>query len=61
MCIIKVLSNRLRDILPDSVYENQGGFVHGRYIVHNIMIIQDLGKHYGMNSANPSCVIMIDM
>ncbi|XP_010670560.3 uncharacterized protein LOC104887594 [Beta vulgaris subsp. vulgaris] len=41
-CITKVLCNRLRTILPDLILENQGGFMHGRYIAHNIMVIQDL-------------------
>lgn len=38
-CITKVLSNRLSRVLLDIIDENQGGFVQGRYIVHNILII----------------------
>lgn len=34
-CITKVLSNRLRNVLPDIIDENQDGFVHDRYIMHN--------------------------
>ncbi|XP_056695598.1 uncharacterized protein [Spinacia oleracea] len=30
-CITKVLCGRLRQVLPDLILENQGGFVHGRY------------------------------
>ncbi|XP_056697339.1 uncharacterized protein [Spinacia oleracea] len=41
-CLTKVLCGRLRQILPDLILENQGGFVHGRFIVHNIMVVQDL-------------------
>lgn len=60
-CITKVLSNRLRGILPDIIDENRGGFVHGRYIVHNIMVIQDLVKKYGSKSVSPSCLMKIDL
>lgn len=49
-----MLSNRLRSILSEIIDENQGGFVHKRYIVHNIVIIQDLVKHYGMKNVSPS-------
>ena len=60
-CITKVLSNRLRVILPGIIDESQGGFVHGRFIMHNNMIIQDLVKQYGRKSASPSCVMKIDL
>ncbi|XP_056691888.1 uncharacterized protein [Spinacia oleracea] len=59
-CITKVLCGRLRQILPDLILENQGGFVHGRYIVHNIMVVQDLVRHYGRKGVKPSCLMKID-
>ena len=60
-CVTKVLCGRMRQILPDLIQENQGGFVHGRYIVHNIMVIQDLVKQYGRKSVKPSCLMKIDL
>lgn len=42
------------------ILENQGGFVHGRYIVHNIMVVHDLMKHYGRKNVKPSCLMKID-
>ncbi|XP_056685706.1 uncharacterized protein [Spinacia oleracea] len=60
-CITKVLCGRLRQVLPDLILENQGGFVHGRFIVHNIMVVQDLVKHYGRKGVKPSCLMNIDL
>ena len=60
-CLSKVICNRLRQILPDIIVENQGGFVHGRSIVHNIMVIQDLVKHYGRKNVQPGCLLKIDL
>ncbi|XP_056697932.1 uncharacterized protein [Spinacia oleracea] len=60
-CITKVLCGRLRQILPDLILENQGGCVHGRYIVHNIMVVQDLVRHYGRKGVKPSCLMKIDL
>ncbi|KAL2894505.1 hypothetical protein RDABS01_010414 [Bienertia sinuspersici] len=41
-CITKILCNRMKQILPDLIAANQGAFVHHRFIVHNIMVCQDL-------------------
>ncbi|XP_056685736.1 uncharacterized protein [Spinacia oleracea] len=60
-CITKVLCGRLRQVLPDLILENQGGFVHGRYIVHNIMVVQDLVRHYGRKGVKPSYLMNIDL
>lgn len=56
-----MLSNRWRGILPASIDENEGGFMHARYIMHNIMIIKDLVRHYGIKNVTPNCLINVDL
>lgn len=52
---------RLRQILHELILENQGDFIHGIYIVHNIMVVKDLIKHYGGKNVKPSYLMKIDL
>lgn len=40
---------------------NQGAFVEGRSITHNILLCQDVVKHYGCKSCMPSCLLKMDL
>lgn len=52
--ITKIIANRLKFILPKIILENQGGFIHGREIVDNFLLVQEaihsslLRKEQGM-------------
>eukprot|EP00253_Pinus_taeda_P007478 PITA_07478 len=39
--ITKVIANRLKKILPKIIPENQGGFIHGRQLVDNFILVQE--------------------
>lgn len=60
-CIINMLWDRIKHVLPDLIAENQGAFVHERFIVDNIMICQDLVKYSGRENMQSSCTIKLDM
>ena len=37
--ITKIIANRIKKILPKLIPENQGGFVRGRQIIDNIILV----------------------
>lgn len=56
-----MLCNRLNVLLPNLIAENQGAFIHERFIMHNIMVCQELVGYYGGSTIKPSCTIKLDM
>ncbi|XP_062085957.1 uncharacterized protein LOC133792067 [Humulus lupulus] len=60
-CIAKLLCSRMALVLPRLIQPNQGAFIRGHSIAHNIMILQDLIKNYGRASTSPRCAIKIDL
>lgn len=48
-------------MLPDLIAEDQGAFVHNRYIIHNVMICHDIMRFYGRKSVKPSYLMKLDM
>ncbi|XP_062089589.1 uncharacterized protein LOC133796123 [Humulus lupulus] len=60
-CISKMLCSRISEVLPTLVSPNQGAFIKGRLLAHNILIFQDLIKNYNRRNASPRCALKIDL
>ncbi|XP_074311053.1 uncharacterized protein LOC141646940 [Silene latifolia] len=58
-CIVKLLCNRLSEVLPLIISPNQSDFVKGRDIVENILVCQDLVKLYGRKACSPRLLMKI--
>jgi hypothetical protein len=39
--LTKIIANRLKNIFPAIILENQGGFIKGRHIMDNIILVQE--------------------
>lgn len=58
--ITKVIANRLKTILPDIIPENQGGFIQGRQIVDNFILVQE-AIHSSLAQKEKGMVVKLDL
>ena len=58
---IKLICSKLKLLLGSVINHTQDAFVEGRYISHNILLCQDLVRHYSKKSCYPSCLIKVDL
>ena len=54
------MASRLKHILPSLILENQGGFVKGRKIWENIILVQE-AIHSSLNNDDKGMVVKIDL
>jgi len=54
------MANRLKRILPKLIPENQGGFVRGRQILDNIILVQE-AIHTSYRKKEKGMVVMLDL
>ena len=59
--ISKFICSRLTLVLSDIVSLNQGAFVKGRSIIHNILLCKEIVRHYSRKNCSPSCLIKVDL
>eukprot|EP00253_Pinus_taeda_P017348 PITA_17348 len=58
--ITKVIANRLKFIFPKVIPENQGGFIQGRQIVDNYLLVQE-AIHSSMSRNEKGMVVKLDL
>eukprot|EP00253_Pinus_taeda_P031529 PITA_31529 len=58
--ITKVIANRLKTILPNIIPENHGGFIQGRQIVDNFILVQE-AIHSSLTRKGKGMVIKLDL
>ena len=58
--ITKTMSRRLKNILPNIIPENQGGFIKGRKIWDNIILVQET-IHSNFKNGEKGMLVNIDL
>ena len=59
--LTKLLASRLKVVLPTLIHANQGAFVPGRELLHNVLISQDLVRGYARKGLSPRCILKLDI
>ncbi|VFR00991.1 unnamed protein product [Cuscuta campestris] len=59
--IAKIICNRLKKVLPSIINLNQGAFVEGRELVHNVLLCQELARGYNRKNISPRCLMKLDL
>jgi hypothetical protein len=58
--ITKVITNRLKGMLPTIIPKNQGGFIKGRHITDNIILVQE-AIHSSMQQGEKGMIVKLDL
>ena len=59
--VSKLLANRLKQLLPRMIQENQSAFIQGRLLMENVLLASELVKDYHKDTVSPRCVLKIDI
>lgn len=59
--VSKILANRLNQLLPRIISENQSAFVQGRLLMENVILASELVKDYHKETVSPRCLMKIDI
>jgi hypothetical protein len=58
--LTKIIANILKTILPHIIPENQGGFIKGRHITDNILLVQE-ALHSSIRRKDKGMIIKLDL
>ena len=59
--VSKILVNRLKQLLPRIIAENQSAFFQGRLLMDNVLLASELVKDYHKDGITPRCVMKINI
>ncbi|VFQ86934.1 unnamed protein product [Cuscuta campestris] len=54
-------TGRLRKVVPTIIDTNQGAFIEGRDLVHNVLMCQELARGYKRKGISPKCMMKLDI
>lgn len=57
----KLLSNRLKKILPEAIEPNQCAFIKGRLLMENVCLANEIVKGYHLDSSTDRSIIKFDI
>ena len=60
-CVAKLLSMRLKAILPHLIHQNQGAFIKDRELLFNILTCQDIVRGHNRKGLSQRCIMKIDL
>lgn len=59
--VSKILANRLKNLLPRIVSENQSAFIKGLLLMENVLLASEMVKDYHKDLVSPRCLLKIDI
>ncbi|KAL0889621.1 hypothetical protein Bca101_013604 [Brassica carinata] len=59
--ISKLLSNRLKTVLPQIISNAQSAFIPGRLLVENVLLATELVQGYNWKSISKRCMLKVDL
>ena len=60
-CISKLLSSRLKEVLPELISESSWAFIKGRELLFNVLVCQEVARGYERKNIAPRCMMKIDL
>ncbi|KAL8111933.1 hypothetical protein AgCh_019582 [Apium graveolens] len=60
-CVSKILTSRLKTVLPSLIDVAQSAFIPGRVISDNVLLAQELFRGYDRVTGAPPCALKIDL